>query len=140
MERVDGTPRFRARLVDRHWLAPGILELRLTRPEGVTFIPGQFLRFVMDGYERDYTMVSAPDAETLDFCIAMVDGGRFSSDIQKADIACHISVDRAPRSFRLPGPGESGGVRGHGNRRCPLCGLLPERGGRRPPASWRGHT
>ena len=95
MVRVGGMPLFSARLVDRHWLAPGILELRLTRPAGFTFIPGQFLRFVMDGYERDYTLVSAPDAETIDFCIALVEGGRFSSDIQKA------GTD-AP--FRLTGP------------------------------------
>ena len=86
---------FSAHLVDRHWLAPGILEWRLTRPAGVSFIPGQFLRFVMNGYARDYTIVSAPDAETFDFCVALVDGGRFSSDIQQADIAA---------SFRLTGP------------------------------------
>lgn len=95
MERVGGMPRFSASLADRHWLAPGILELRLTRPEGVNFIPGQFLRFVMDGYERDYTMVSTLDGETIDFCIAMVDGGRFSRDIQKADIGA---------TFNLTGP------------------------------------
>jgi ferredoxin-NADP reductase len=95
VERLGDTPRFSARLVDRHWLAPGILELRLTRPEGLDFIPGQFLRFVMNGYKRDYTMVSSPDAETIDFCIAMVDGGRFSSDIQKADIKA---------TFQLTGP------------------------------------
>jgi ferredoxin-NADP reductase len=82
-------------LVDRHWLVPGILELRLTRPAGVTFVPGQFLRFVMDGYVRDYTMVSAPDADTIDFCIAMVDGGRFSTSIQRAAIGT---------SFQLTGP------------------------------------
>ena len=95
MERVGDMPRFSASLVDRHWLAPGILELRLTRPEGVDFIPGQFLRFTMDGYERDYTMVSTPDAETIDFCIAVVDGGRFARDVQKAYIG-------AP--FQLTGP------------------------------------
>ncbi len=104
MERVDGAPRFRARLVDRHWLSSGILELRLTRPEGVTFIPGQFLRFAMHGYERDYTMVSAPDAETLDFCIAMVDGGRFSSDIQKADIHATFQLTGPHGHFVFQGP------------------------------------
>jgi len=93
--RVGGVPRFSASLVDRHWLAPGILELRLTRPAGVVFIPGQFMRFVMDGYERDYTMVSTPDAKTIDFCIAMVDGGRFSNDIQNAGI---------DTTFQLTGP------------------------------------
>ena len=104
MERVDGTPRFFARLVDRHWLAPGILELRLTRPEGVVYIPGQFLRLVMDGYERDYTMVSTPDAETIDFCIAMVDGGRFSSDIQKADIDATFQLTGPHGHFVFQGP------------------------------------
>lgn len=96
--------RFSASLVDRHWLAPSILELRLTRPEGLAFIPGQFLRFLMDGYERDYTMVSTPDAETVDFCIAMVDGGRFSSDIRNAGIDA---------TFQLTGP------HGHFVFQCP---------------------
>jgi ferredoxin-NADP reductase len=95
VERVVDAPRFSASLVDRHWLAPGILELRLARPADIGFIPGQFFRFVMDGYERDYTLVSTPDAETIDFCVAMVDGGRFSVDILKADIG-------AP--FQLTGP------------------------------------
>ena len=104
MERVGGRPRFSASLVDRHLLAPGILELRLTRPEGVTFIPGQFLRFVMDGYERDYTMVSTPDAKTIDFCIAMVDGGRFSSDIQNADIGAIFNLTGPHGHFVFQGP------------------------------------
>ena len=104
MERVGGMPRFSARLVDRHWLAPDILELRLTRPEGVTFIPGQFLRFVMDGYERDYTMVSTPDAKRIDFCIAMVDGGRFSSDIQKAGIGSTFQLTGPHGHFVFQGP------------------------------------
>jgi ferredoxin-NADP reductase len=97
-------PRFSASLVDRHWLAPGILELRLTRPEGVTFIPGQFLRFAMDGYERDYTMVSTPDAETLDFCIAMVEGGRFSTHIQKVDIGATFNLTGPHGHFVFQGP------------------------------------
>jgi ferredoxin-NADP reductase len=90
--------------VDRHWLAPGILELRLTRPAGCTYIPGQFLRFVMDGYQRDYTMVSSPDAETIDFCIAMVDGGRFSGDIQNADIDATFQLTGPHGHFVFHGP------------------------------------
>ena len=104
MERVGGMTRFSARLVDRHCLAPGILELRLTRPEGVAFIPGQFLRFVMDGYERDYTIVSTPDAKTLDFCIAVVDGGRFSCDIQNADINAAFQLTGPHGHFVFQGP------------------------------------
>lgn len=87
--------RFTASLVARRWLAPGVLELQLTRPAALTIIPGQFLSFVMDGYTRDYTLVSAPDAETIDFCIAVIDKGRFSGEILAAGIGT---------SFRLTGP------------------------------------
>ena len=104
MERVSVTPRFTASLVERHWLAPGILELRLTRTVEIAFIPGQFMRFVMDGYERDYTMVSTPDAETIDFCIAIVGGGQFSGDILKADIGTPFQLSGPHGHFIFQGP------------------------------------
>ncbi|WP_319407540.1 FAD-binding oxidoreductase [uncultured Desulfosarcina sp.] len=104
MARVSDTPRFTASLVDRHWLAPGILELRLTRPVEIDFIPGQFMRFAMDGYERDYTLVSTPDAETIDFCVAVVDGGRFSGDILRADIGTPFQLTGPHGHFVFQGP------------------------------------
>lgn len=95
METVSGNHRFTALLVSRRWLAPNILELSLNRPAERTFIPGQFYRFLMDGYQRDYTMVSHPDAETVDFCISLVEGGRFSKTLRQA---------RAGDAFHLSGP------------------------------------
>jgi ferredoxin-NADP reductase len=97
-------PRFRAGLVDRHWLAPGIIELRLTRPVELAFIPGQFLRFTMDGYERDYTLVSAPDAGTIDFCIALVEGGRFAHDILAAEKGTSFELTGPHGHFVFQGP------------------------------------
>jgi ferredoxin-NADP reductase len=90
--RLSGKTDFMAVLADRRWLAPGILEFRLRRPNGFKFIPGQFLRFIMDGYQREYTMVSRPEAQTLVFCIAVVDGGRFSASIQHARIGSVFQV------------------------------------------------
>lgn len=92
MGRLSGKADFLAVLEDRRWLAPGILEFRLRRPNGFTFIPGQFLRFTLDDVQRDYTMVSRPEAKTLDFCIAVVDGGRFSTEIQQARIGSRFQV------------------------------------------------
>lgn len=92
MGRLNGKADFLAALADRRWLAPGILEFRLRRPHDFSFIPGQFLRFMLDGVQRDYTMVSRPEAQTLDFCIAIVDGGRFSSEIQHARIGSVFQV------------------------------------------------
>ncbi|MDX2455271.1 ferredoxin--NADP reductase [Desulfosarcina sp.] len=104
MESLDGKGPITMELVARRWLVPGILELRLGRPADFTFLPGQFLRFVMDGYQRDYTMVSAPDAETLDFCIAMVEDGRFSGDILKADIQDSVQLSGPHGYFIFQGP------------------------------------
>jgi ferredoxin-NADP reductase len=69
------------RLADRRWLAPDILELRWTRPPDFGFIPGQYLRFLMDGYQRDYTLINAAASKTLDICVALVRDGRFSRDV-----------------------------------------------------------
>jgi ferredoxin-NADP reductase len=93
-----------SQLVARKWLVPEILEVRLSRPAGFRFIPGQFVRFMMDGYERDYTMVSVPDDETLDFCIAMVDQGRFSDDILKADLGSPFALSGPHGHFIFQGP------------------------------------
>lgn len=73
-------------------MAPGILELRLSRPADFTFIPGQYASFIMKGYRRDYTMVSAPDSETIDFCVALIDSGRFSRDIQRAGLGMPLKL------------------------------------------------
>jgi benzoate/toluate 1,2-dioxygenase reductase subunit len=84
--------RHRVRLLARRWLTPDILELRLSRPDGFAFLPGQFLRFWMEGVTRDYTLVSAPDDATMDFCIAMVWGGRFSRALREAAVGDAFSV------------------------------------------------
>ena len=82
------------RLTSRRWLAPGILEFRLHKPLDYGFIPGQYVRFMMDGYQRDYTMVSKSESETIDFCLAVVDKGRFSTEILKAEIGATFQVSR----------------------------------------------
>lgn len=86
---------FSVRLMSRHQLAPGIVELKLSRPDGFSFIPGQFVRIHMPGYERDYSLISATEAGTLDLCIRLVDGGRFSDHIRRA-----VAGD----AFHLSGP------------------------------------
>lgn len=95
MERVGNPHQFTTSLVSCHEIGPGILEVRMVRPAGFTFLPGQFVRFVVDNCPRDYTIISGPDAETIDFCIALIEGGRFSALIARA-----TAGDR----FQLSGP------------------------------------
>lgn len=95
MERVDNYSMFSSSLVAYHEVAPGILEVRMERPSGFKFLPGQFLRFYIDDVPRDYTIISAPHSKSIDFCIALVEGGRFSTIISRA---------MAGDTFKLSGP------------------------------------
>ena len=90
MERIGTPHRFTSRLVSNQEIAPGILEIRLNRPPGFTFLPGQFIRFFVDDCPRDYTIISSSDAETIDFCIALVDKGKFSTLIERAATGDHF--------------------------------------------------
>ena len=76
----------------------------MERPPGFTFIAGQFVRFTVEDYQREYTMTSDPDAETLDFCIAVEDPGRFSGAIQAADSGAAFSFDGPLGHFVYQGP------------------------------------
>lgn len=83
---------FSAALTGRQWIAPEILEFRLRRPAGFDFIPGQFVRFDMGGYQREYTMISKQGDATIDFCIDVKEPGHFSSAIQAADIGAIFKI------------------------------------------------
>ena len=89
MATVTRPQHFVVELVKRHWIAPDVIEFQCARPAGITFAPGQFIRFVIDGGERDYTMVSAPDASTLDFCLKIKPHGRFSKVVLEVPLG-HI--------------------------------------------------
>jgi benzoate/toluate 1,2-dioxygenase reductase component len=104
VERIGATDPLTAELIERRWLTPEILELRLRRPAAFNFLPGQFVSFLMRGYQRDYTMVSAPHDGTLDFCVAMVDEGRFCSEIIDAAIGTALRLSGPHGHFIFQGP------------------------------------
>lgn len=81
---MDNNTPFTASLISCRQIGPGTLEVRLARPSGFTFLPGQFIRVFVDGSPRDYTIISDPNGETIDFCIGLVKGGRFSTLIETA--------------------------------------------------------
>ncbi len=92
MERVGEKNAHLLEMVARNILALGICEVRFRRPPQLTFVPGQFMEFVVGDITRDYTMVSAPQDPTLDFCIGIVPGGRFSETIQRAIIGSRFQL------------------------------------------------
>jgi benzoate/toluate 1,2-dioxygenase reductase subunit len=57
------------------YLSEATFELSLNRPPSFEFTPGQHVTLTLGGRGREYTMVSAPPARTLDFCIRVTGGG-----------------------------------------------------------------
>jgi len=60
---------YTARLVKRRWLSEKTFEIELSRPRDFTFTPGQHIRLLRSGMERDYSLVNAPGDATLCLCI-----------------------------------------------------------------------
>lgn len=81
MEELTGNAFLTVSLRARRRIAPGIIEIRLSRPAVFVFFPGQFVCVVLGDCVRNYTMVSDPHGENLDFCIAVVEQERFSRTI-----------------------------------------------------------
>jgi benzoate/toluate 1,2-dioxygenase reductase subunit len=59
------------RLLGRTRLSERTIELALSRPQGFTFTPGQSVRFVVEGMERDYSIASGPAEPALSFLVAL---------------------------------------------------------------------
>jgi len=69
----------------RRDLSPSAFELRLARPAGFTFRPGQHLRLFLEERERDYTLTSGPEDPDLAILVRRVAGGRVSSRLAAAE-------------------------------------------------------
>jgi ferredoxin-NADP reductase len=65
-------------------LSSSTFELKLARPEGFEFSPGQYALFPREPDDAAYTMVCAPGGPTLDFCIRLT-GGRFTASLSKLE-------------------------------------------------------
>ena len=82
-----------AALLKRRWLSKKTFEIILSLPPAFTFKPGQRISLSLDGYERDYSIVSAPKESELTLCIGKVAGGRLSALLSVADTGTSLSVN-----------------------------------------------
>lgn len=81
MEGVNQGQQYTSPLLSRKEIAPGIFEISIVKPDAFDFVPGQFIRCYLGDTPRDYTIVSPAKSDSIDFCIAQIDGGRFSTFI-----------------------------------------------------------
>ncbi len=65
-------------VVARRQLTPTLLVLRLARPAGFTFSPGQYVKLALDGVRRDFTLCSAPHQDHLELFVELQPQGRLT--------------------------------------------------------------
>jgi benzoate/toluate 1,2-dioxygenase reductase component len=89
-ETVAGGREYRAELVNRRWLSPGVFELELARPRLFEFLPGQRIRLLRRGTERDYSLVSTPGDPVIALCVRKIEGGGMSPFLASANFGSTI--------------------------------------------------
>jgi ferredoxin-NADP reductase len=70
-------------------------ELICRRPEDFQFIAGQHVTLSHQGREREYTILSAPDAPELRFLIKRVAGGALSNALAELPPGAQLSISKA---------------------------------------------
>jgi len=70
---------YNSRIIDRIWLSENTFELKIERPDYFKFTSGQRVTFIIDQYQRDYSIVSSPENSDLRFCIRNIKSGRMST-------------------------------------------------------------
>jgi ferredoxin-NADP reductase len=69
---------YQTEVLARRWLCDNAFELTLRRPASYEFTPGQRIRFLHEGLERDYSLTSTMKDPHLGLCVRLVKGGKFS--------------------------------------------------------------
>lgn len=87
---TDPNRRFVAQLVQRRQLSDATFELAFNRPADFSFIAGQRIRIIQDGFDRDYTLISAPADTELTICVRLIPNGKVTPYLIKADLGCPI--------------------------------------------------
>ncbi len=80
-------------LRERKWLTTNSYVLSLERPESFTFSPGQRIGLQSGGLLRDYSLVSGPQAPTLDILIRRIPGGPMSSHLAELPLETAIEIE-----------------------------------------------
>ena len=78
---VSTAPFYSVSVLGRVWLNAETFELICSRPQGFQFLAGQYVSFVHQREEREYTILFSLDAMELRFLIKQVAGGKLSSEL-----------------------------------------------------------
>lgn len=84
-------------IIERVLVTADLLRLKLARPAGLVFQPGQALRLAVGGVSRRYSLASAPDEPWLEFFIRLLPGGRMAEQLRQLQVGDRLHVDSAAK-------------------------------------------
>jgi ferredoxin-NADP reductase len=83
-----------ARVLERRDITPDLMVLRVSRPAGFAFVPGQHARLGIGDMSHSYSIASAPSEDFLEFCIELVPNGMLTPKLWRLRAGDAIDVGR----------------------------------------------
>jgi ferredoxin-NADP reductase len=88
-------------LLERRAVTGNLLRLKLSRPAGFDYRPGQHVKMGVPGVLRDYSLVSAPHQDHLEFFVELFPGGLLSERLRSVATGAAMALGRAKGSLHL---------------------------------------
>jgi ferredoxin/flavodoxin---NADP+ reductase len=89
-------------LLERRPVSGDLLRLKLSRPPGFQYLPGQHVKMGLPGLLRTYSLVSAPHEADLEFFVELVPGGQLSERLRSVRAGAAMTLEsRAKGDLRL---------------------------------------
>jgi ferredoxin-NADP reductase len=82
-------------ILERRWLNEETFELTCNRPEAFRFVAGQHVSLGYRGEEREYTLLSPPEAPELRFLIKRMSGGVLSNVLAELSPGTMLGMSQA---------------------------------------------
>ncbi len=82
-------------VLERQWLNQDAFVLTCSRPAGFTFVAGQHVVLRHGGEEREYTLLTPPDASVLRFLVKRLEVGRLSNALAGMAMGTVLDMGRA---------------------------------------------
>lgn len=84
-------------------IAQDVIEIQLERPDGFTFVAGQFVQFkiknVNEEVLRSYSLSSRPSAPQLEICLKLIPGGKASTFFGAIKVGDRVEMSEAQGRF-----------------------------------------
>jgi len=83
-------PPLASEILERRCLTPEVMVLRVSRPPGFAFEPGQRVKLSLGGKKRPYNIASTPSEDHLELCVERVKGGMITPGLWELPVGAPI--------------------------------------------------